>query len=61
MEQQENLLQEPGQHLLGFLRAVADRSVQRKLAHLDVPVTKLMPGKLVKGMRILVKAIGIDR
>src|SRR5574341_1175556 len=40
---------------------MADGAIERELAHLDVPVTELMPGKPVQGAGVIVESVGSER
>src|ERR1051325_4325957 len=61
MQQKKNILENGSQHALGLPPLVLITAVQCELAHLDVPVAELVPGKLVQMMRELVEAMALDR
>src|SRR5215510_6098058 len=61
MQQQENLIQQFAQKFSASRRHVGVGAIERKLAHLDVPITELVPGKLIKNVRIVIETIAVDR
>ena len=59
MKQKQDLIQQFTEQLPAPCSFIGIGAVERSLAHLDVPVTELMPDKLVKHISEIVKAVGI--